>query len=108
MAPLSSITSTELLRITFSANYMANWVVSARWAEQWVPIDEELYGLVDRLRAAGYRRALEVELLFTKVGTDARVHDFTKLLPRFREKGVVTVIDAVHGDWALRSSTQNR
>ena len=75
--------------------------------DQWVEIDKELCGLVDRLRATGYRHTLEVELRHTEVGSDVGKHDFTKFLPKFRERGFVTVIDAVHGDRVLHSSAQN-
>jgi len=105
MVPLSSITSLELRKVTFPANYM---VIFPQRAEQWDTIDKGLCGLVDRLRATGYGHTLEVELRFTEVRSDVWKHDFTKFLPKFREKGVVTVIDAVHNDRILHSSTQNR
>jgi len=83
-------------------------VIFPQRAEQWDAIDKELCRLVDRLCATGYHHILEVELRFTEVKADVGKHDFTKFLPKFREKGVVTVIDAVHNDRILHSSTQNR
>ena len=71
------------------------------------PVDEQLCELVDRLRAMGYRRTLEVELRIREIGSDPGSYGFATLLPRFREKGVVMVVDAAHGD-RLHSSTHNR
>ena len=41
-------------------------------------------------------------------GGDPREHDFSKFLPEFREKGVVTVVDADDGDRLLHSSVRAR
>ena len=77
--------------------------------EEWAFIDEQLCALVNRLRAMEYRRTLEVQLRLMRVGGDpAKTYDFTRFLPEFREKGVVTVIDVVRGDQVLHSSTRNR
>ena len=70
-------------------------------------IDKELCRLVDRLRATGYRHTLEVELRLTKIGHDVRKCVFTKFLPEFREKGIVTIVGGEHGDRVLHSSAQN-
>jgi len=63
-------------------------------------MDKELCGLVDRLYGMGYCHTLEVELRLGKLGQvqnfrgdDPGGYDFTKFLPRFREKGVVTIAD---------------
>lgn len=74
--------------------------------KEWALIDEQLCGLVHRLRAAGCRHTLEAELRLTKI-SDPEKYDFTKVFPEFREKGVVTVIDAVHGNRLLHSSIRN-
>ena len=59
----------------------------------WTSIDEQLCGLVDRLNAMGYLHTLEAEVRLTVIGGYHTVeHDFAKLLPKFREKGVVTII----------------
>lgn len=60
----------------------------------WTPIDKELCGVVDRLGVVGYRHTLEAELRVYKVEGDQGEYDFTKLLPEFSEKGVVTIVDA--------------
>ena len=72
--------------------------------ERWGFVDEQLCGLVDRLRTAGYNRTLEVKLRLAKYEGDPGEYDFTKFLPGFREKGVVTIIDAFHGNRLLHSS----
>ena len=53
-------------------------------------IDEELCALVDRLRVAGYRHTLEVELRLAKAESDPGEYNYAKFFPGFREKGVVT------------------
>ena len=77
---------------------MYDWGIFAGQIEEWSSIDEQLCGLVDRLRAAGYHQTLEAELRPTEIEGDPRKFDFAKFLPGFREKGVVTVIDTVRGD----------
>lgn len=101
---LSSVTSVELRKVIFLARYMRNWMDFARQVEQWALIDKELCGLVDALRATGYRHTLEVELRITRVGGDIGMYDFTELLAEFREKGVVTVMDAFRGNRVLHCS----
>jgi len=76
-----------------------------RRVEMW--IDKQLCGLMDRLRATGHRHTLEVEFRFTNTEDGLSKVDFTKLLPGFKEKGAVTVIDATRGDRVLYS-TRNR
>jgi hypothetical protein len=39
---------------------------------------------------------------------DPGEYDFTEFLPEFREKGIVTIIDAVHGNRVLHPSTLSR
>ena len=85
---LSSISSTELRKIVFLV-----WPEFHQLQEAWVPIDEELCGLADRLRAMGCRHSLEVELRVREAEGDPESYDPIKVLPGFREKGVVTIID---------------
>ena len=105
---LSSITSTELRKIIFPAKYVHDRVDFARQVEDWGFVDKQLCELVGRLRATGYRHILEVELRLMAVDDEPGDWDFTKFLLEFREKGVVTVIDATDGDRLLHSSTCNR
>ena len=102
---LSSITSTELQKIVFPVRYTYyhDQEFFAKEMKSWGLIDEELCGLVDRLRTAGYRHTLEAELRFAEDRGDLREYDFTEVLPKFREKGVVTVVNAVPGQ-VIRSS----
>ena len=72
-------------------------------------MDRQLCGVVDRLHAMEYRHStLEVELRFSQVECLPGKNDFTEIFPRFREKGVVTVINDACGDLVHRSSTHNR
>lgn len=105
---LSSITSTDLQRIIFPVKQMESWDVFARRMEEWVLIDEQLCGLVDRLRAMGYRHTLEAELRLVAVEGGPGGYDFAGFLSKFREKGMVTVVNAVRGDRVLHSSIHNR
>ena len=106
--PFSTITSTALRKIIFSATNINHWWVVARRAEDWALLDNQLCGLVNRLRVMGYRHALEAELQFIHVEGNPEACDFTKFLPEFREKGVVTIIDTAHGGRVLHSSIHDR
>ena len=82
--------------------------MAQRAGDRWTSIiEKQLCGLVDRLRATGYRRTLKVELRVMGVGGDQGEYDFTEFLHRFREKGDVVIIDAAHGDRILHCSTHN-
>ena len=63
-------------------------------------IDKQLCELVDRLRAKGYCHNLEAELQFRRSGgyPDTIECDFSGVLPEFREKGVVTIVDGDRND----------
>lgn len=72
-------------------------------------VDENLCDLVDRLRVLGYRHTLEVELRFHRVEVDPVEVGSLKFLPRFEEKGVVIITDAVDdGRRVYYSSALNR
>lgn len=61
-------------------------------------IDTALSHLVDRLRASGYEHTLELEFRFGP--GSAEIHfdaDLKESFPHFRERGLVTVIDAMGG-----------
>ena len=103
-ALLSSITSTELRKITFSVWIMDDWRSFEVEMELWTVIDQQLCRLVDRLCATGYRFTLEAELQLMEIGDDPGKYDFTLFLPGFSEKGIVVVIDAVHDDRILYSN----
>ena len=57
------------------------------------PVDDQLCELVDRLRRMGHRHTLEAKLRFKFTGVDVSGIDFTAFLPRFRRKGIVTILD---------------
>jgi len=100
---LSSITSTELQKIILLAKRVHNSRSFAERIWAWTLIDKQLYDLVARLGRTGHRRTLEVEVRFTEIDGDPGKYEFTKFLPKFREKGVVTIVDAAH-DRVLHSS----
>ena len=103
---LPSITSLELQKVIFSVGPRGSWDILAGLGE-WTLIDRQLCELVDRLRVAGYCYTLEVELRITKAGDDPAKYDFSKFLSKFREKGVVTVVDAFQGRRILHSSVRS-
>jgi len=80
---------------------------SAREMEHWTLIDEQLCRLVDRLRAKGCHRTLEVELRLTRAGEFPVKRGFAELLPMFREKGVMTITDAAYEGQVLHSSNHS-
>ena len=75
--------------------------------ELWASIDEQLCELVDRLRVTGHCHTLEVEQRLSQPEAYLNDGDFTEFLPRFREKGVVTVIGAINDNQVLHSSIRN-
>ena len=99
---LPSITSLELRKIIFSIGSRGGWDVLAR-LEDWASVDEQLCELVDRLRMTGYCHTLEVELRLNNTGDITGKYEFTKFLSKFREKGIVTVVDAFQGHRILHS-----
>ena len=101
--PLNAITSTELRKIVLSSTNPCVSTLVGCLTEDWVLVDNQLCELLFRLRAMGYRHTLEVELQFLKVRGNPEKRGFTKLLPRFREKGIVTVVNAAYGGGLLRT-----
>ena len=107
--PLSSITSTKLRKIIFSEANDNFWRIVGRPADSdWTLVDNQLCELVDRLRAMGYRHTLEAELRFLNMIGNPEIRDFNTFLPKFGEKGVVTVINTIQGRRFLHSSTRDR
>ena len=99
---LSSITSTELRRVSFPAWYGNDAKIFAEQNGDWSLIDKQLSGLVDRLRAEGYCHTLVAELRLMW-NDDPGEHDhgeqdFASFLPKFREKGIITFMDTDDGD----------
>lgn len=91
---ISSITSTNFQKLIFAVPHLA-------WDSYfnnpcWIPFDDTICGLVDRLRRSGYNHTMEVELRgdIVKMGEVARSHEF---LPRFKEKGRVKVVEVSSG-----------
>lgn len=54
-------------------------------------VDKRLCGLVNWLRMAGYRHTLKAELRFLALRRNHEGCKFSEFLPKFREKGVVTI-----------------
>ena len=86
---LPSITSTELRKIIIQTKQMYGFL---QRMELWASVDKHLCEVVDRLPTTGHHHML----YFPELETDPSGNDFTKALPRFREKGIVTVICGVY------------
>ena len=105
---LSSIASPGLRKIIFRVRYTFQGTSSPEGTGRWTWIDEELCGLADRLRATGYRHTLEAELRFLRITDGTEEHGLTEVLPKFKEKGLVSVFDVDHGGYVFYSSAHNR
>ena len=105
---ISSINSTEFRKVIILTGKAQDWRYFLRRMGLWAWIDKQLSKLVDRLRAMGHSHTLEAELRFTQLKGDLSEYDFTKFLPQFREKGVLTVTDAAHGGSVVHSSIYDR
>ena len=89
---LSSTTSTELREVVIQAGRIGYWWPPSR-IELGAPADEQLCELVVRLSRMGHHHTLEAKLRFGFTENDVSRIDFTTFLPRFREKGIVTIVD---------------
>ena len=90
MILISSITSTNLRKLIFVPIPPLIQLEYLMDNPCWIPFDDTICRLVDRLRVSGYTNMLEVEfrLLFIDPVREARHRTF---LPKFKEKGRVTV-----------------
>ena len=93
VALISSVTSTNIQKIVIRPFLQRGLRV-----EFWSTLDAELNGLVDRLRASGYRYTLELVLqhdrYFARMVSAAGPDGF---LQKFREKGRVTISESRSG-----------
>ena len=90
MILISSITSTNFRKLIFVPIPPLIELESLLEDPCWIPFDDMICRLVDRLRVSGYSNTLEVEfrLMFIDPACEARHREF---LPKFKEKGRVTV-----------------
>ena len=92
LALISSITSTNFRKVTFSPD-VRGFLLDERC---WIPFDDTICGLVDRLRASGNKHTLEAEL-------QIRIEEFDEegyqvwFLPKFKEKGRVRIVAVLSG-----------
>jgi len=90
MILIQSITSTNLRKLIFAPYWPILMLENFMDDPCWITFDDLICRLVDRLRVSGYANTLEVEfqLLFSEPAGEAHHKTF---LPRFKEKGRVTV-----------------
>lgn len=107
---LSSIASTGLRKIAFRVKHAPSWELYPGEWSRWSWVDKQLCGLAERLRTMGYGHTLEAELRIENIaGYLGLEHaNFTNILPEFKEKGVLTVVDTDGGDRVIHSSVYNR
>jgi hypothetical protein len=96
VVPISSITSTNLRKLTFSSLVPLLMWESLLDNPSWTPFDDMVCGLVDRLRASGYANTLEVEFRAVFVEPGEGMHH-EKFLPKFKEKERVRVVEVSSG-----------
>ena len=61
----------------------------------WVPFDDMICGLVERLQTLGYKRKLEVEFRAPIVAVPEIYHKW--FLPKFKKKGRVRIVEGSSG-----------
>jgi len=89
---ISSITSKNLRKLTFTSwNSCLEWDFLSR-DRCWVSLDDIICGLVDRLRMSGYKHTLEVELRAQFVDPDGE-GDYDGFLQKFKEKGRGKIVE---------------
>ena len=98
--------SQVLREAVIRAGSLGHWWPPSR-IELGASADEQPCELVDRLRGMGHRHILEAKLRFEFIEVDVSGVDFTAFLPRFKEKGIVTMVDGTCNR-ILYSSTGDR
>jgi hypothetical protein len=93
-ALISSITSAEFRKVVFVSSLSLFWGFQLT-NPHWVPFDDIICGLADRLRASGSRHTLEVELRLASVGFPEE--DLKQFLPKFKEKGRIRIVGVRFG-----------
>lgn len=88
-AAISSITSTSIRTIVFKPQIIPHPTIMYIYHDHqdWLPLDEAMYGLVNKLCTMGYEHTLELEFHF-----DPKM-SHRPFLQRFREKGRVKILD---------------
>jgi len=89
---ITSVTSTNLRRIVFSGQGLAERLAGSDVARSYNVVDNCLCQLVDRLKELGYKRTLEVEFQAWRPAEWEAGSDLRKPLPKFEEKGRVRVV----------------
>lgn len=82
---ITSITSTNLQKLVLMTFQLSQLLLEPYWTD----FDDKMCGFVDKLRTLGHTHTLELEFLMTRVDVDKKLHP--KFLPKFREKGTVTI-----------------
>jgi hypothetical protein len=93
---ISSITSTNFRKLILNTKYFIR--DSHLNNPSWIPFDDMLCELIDRLQISGYRHILEVEFRPDHVELkEGESLEDQGILPKFREKGRVSVIEVMTG-----------
>ena len=82
LAFISSITSTNFRKLVFSEGIYKSQLLGNSC---WIPLDDAVCGLADKLRASGSTNTFEIEIQIM----DGIVEEDKTLLPKFSEKGQV-------------------
>ena len=95
LATISTITSVNIWKITFSS-YFLPMVPTARHTflshHCWTSFDNCISALADKLHNLGSKQKLEVQFRSEYLVADSFSVDYKRFLPKFREKGRVTIV----------------
>jgi len=101
LATISTITSVNIWKITFSS-YSSPTVLHTFLSHHcWTSFDDCISALADKLRKLGSKETLEVEFRSEHLVVDFLPMNSKKLLPKFSEKGRVTVVRQRAGDGSV-------
>jgi len=100
LATISTITSINIWKITFSrySSPILLHIFSSHHC--WTSFDDYISTLADKLRKLGSKKTLEVEFQSEYLVVDSLPVDYKRFLPKFREKGRVRIADPL-SRWVL-------
>jgi len=92
LATISTITSINIWEITFSSHFPPTALHTFLSHHCWTSFDDCISVLADKLRNLGSKQTLEVQFRAEYLVVDSLPVDYKRFLPKFREKGRVTIV----------------
>lgn len=93
-ALISSITSKNFQKLIFIVHRLTR--DTELGFPCWIPFDDTMCGLVDRLQKSRCKHTLEVEFRADTVDLGEELHH-DKFLPKFKEKGRIKIVEVSSG-----------